>query len=398
MTGRERLGWDQSGSSLAELDTVGFNLYVDDQRGRLNGVACSAGATPTTFLCQAPLPFMTSGAHSLQLTSFYLADPANESAKSGALQLVVAGIVTGGGELTSAPSASAAPSSSPQSAALKSEAAWPASLVRVATGLDRPSDLAFTPDSRLWIAERSGRVRVLKDGAIVADPALVMAQRAGAGAVVSIAVDPQFASNHFIFAIYTDRSRTGRLTFAIARYREAADTLGDRVVILDEIPASPDARASLRFGADGKLYAAFDDGGDARSLDDPASFNGKILRLNANGTTPDDAPRKSPVFSVGPASPRGIAWHRASGHLWTADKSSVGKWNWTSPPESIAAVRDELFVGSDPGLIRAQMDRGDPSRLTGLRDLAPHLTIRAVAASPDGVVYVATETAIGRLQ
>ena len=118
-----------------------------------------------------------------------------------------------------------------------------------------------------------------------------------------------------------------------------------------------------------------DDGGDARSLDDPASFNGKILRLNANGTTPDDAPRKSPVFSVGPASPRGIAWHQASGHLWTADKSSVGKWNWTSPPESIAAVRDELFVGSDTGLVRAQMDRGDPSRLTGLRDLAPHLTI-----------------------
>ena len=47
----------KAAQSLAELDTVGFNLYVDDQRGRLNGVACSAGATPTTFLCQAPLPF-----------------------------------------------------------------------------------------------------------------------------------------------------------------------------------------------------------------------------------------------------------------------------------------------------------------------------------------------------
>ncbi len=258
--------------------------------------------------------------------------------------------------------------------------------------------LAFTPDSRLWIAERSGRIRVLRGGVIAAEPALTLDRRIKGGAVVSLAPDPHFASNHFLFAIYTERSRSGHLTFAIARYRETGDTLADRVVILDNVAASDDPRATLRFGPDGKLYAAFDEGGDARLVQDRASFNGKILRLNPDGTTPDDAAGKSPILSTGPTSPRGLGWHRATSRLWAADVFAVGEVHWAVSPESMLIVKDDLVVGSQSGLIRAQIQRTSPPSLAGIREVLRDVPIRALALAPDGAVYVATETTIGRLQ
>lgn len=394
VTGREHLGWDQGAGSLAELDTVGYDLYIDDKPQRLAGVACVPGSTVGSFFCQAPLPHMTPGSRTLQATSFYLDTPTAESAKSGPLQLLVQGIVTGGAAVSS----DVQPRSTPHSASSAGDAAWPAGLVRIADGLERPADLAFTPDSRLWIAERSGRIRVLRGGGINAEPALTLDRRISGGAVVSLAPDPHFAGNHFLFAIYTERSRSGHLTFAIARYRETADTLADRVVILDNVAASDDPRATLRFGPDGKLYAAFDEGGDARLVQDPASFNGKILRLNPDGTTPDDAPRKSPILSAGPTSPRGLAWHRATARLWAADVSAVGEVQWAVSPESILIVNDDLVVGSLSGLVRAQIQRTNPPRVTAMRDILRDVAIRAMTVAPDGAVYVATDTSIGRLR
>jgi glucose/arabinose dehydrogenase len=278
------------------------------------------------------------------------------------------------------------------------KASWPSGLVRVADGLDRPSDLAFTPDGRLWIAERSGRIRVMHEDGLVAEPALTLDPRILDGAVLGLAPDPHFTGNHFVFAVYTERSRSGLLTFAIARFREVADTLADRVVILDDVPASPDPRASLRFGLDGRLYAAFDDAGDPRLPDDLASFNGKILRLNPDGTTPDDAPAKSPVFAAGLSSPRGLAWHRASARLWAADASSVGRVRWTPAPEGIAVLGDKLFVASPAGLARTQLQASGAPEPGAPLDVIRDVAIRAIAIAPDGVVYVATDSAIGRLQ
>jgi glucose/arabinose dehydrogenase len=391
VTGQKNLAWDQAASSLAELSGVGYNLYVDGSPTKFDSVPCSDGATAGMFVCQLPLPSMVAGPHTLQLTSFYTATPTTESAKSAALQIVVTALVASV-EVPSMPQRT-----SPSAPADAGTAGWPAGLIRVATGVDRPADLAFTPDGRLWIAERSGHVRVMHEDGMVSEPALTLDPRIPDGAVLSLAPDPRFTENHFVFTIYTERLRSGTPAFAIARFREVGDTLADRVVILDNVPASADPRASLRFGLDGKLYAAFDDAGDARLPDDLASFNGKTLRLNPDGTTPDDAPAKSPVFSSGLSSPRGLAWHRATTRLWTADASSVGPAPWTPAPEGIAIVEDELFVASQAGLARAQLQRSGSPQLGAPRDIIRNVAVRAIAVAPSGVVYVATDTAIGRL-
>src|SRR5262249_2939873 len=151
--------------------------------------------------------------------------------------------------------------------------------------------------------------------------------------------------------------------FNLARFREAGGTLADRVVLLDGVRASTQPHASLRFGPDGKLYAAFDDGGDLRLASVPSSPNGKILRLNPDGTTPNDQPRGSPVLSSGVSSPRGIDWHRTTNRLWAADATRVGTVRWATPPSSIASAGDDLLVASDAGLRRVKVDRQNPDQL-----------------------------------
>jgi len=219
----------------------------------------------------------------------------------------------------------------------------------------------------------------------------------GSGAILALAADPQFARTRFIFAIYTARTRTGVLAFTIARFREASGTLADRVVILDDVIASADPHASLRFGPDAKLYASFDDGGDERLVDDAASFNGKVLRLNPDGTTPDDSPTKSPILTKAGSSPRGLAWHKRPGRLWIADALHVGALDWAPPPSGLAASEDALFVASGSGLSRAAFDPRNPVRLGPTDPILTNLNVRAVVVAPDGGVYFATDDAIGVL-
>src|SRR5439155_1635022 len=82
-----------------------------------------------------------------------------------------------------------------------------------------------------------------------------------------------------------------------------SDTLGDPAVLLDQIPASRTPSAALRAGPDGMLYAAFDDGDEPRRRLDAGSYNGKVLRLTTNGTTPADATGATPVYAAGYGSP-----------------------------------------------------------------------------------------------
>ena len=275
INGTERLGWDQPAADAVELAAIQYALYVDGSRTELAGASCATVSSAAGFSCSAQLPSLSPGAHILQLSSFIDDGGVFESARSDALRVAVAPATTSGAVGTENPD----------------ERAWSSGIVEVTAdrvrlraevvvgGLDRPTDLAFTPDCRLIVAERAGRICIIRDGHLLPDPAVSIAESLGAkGRLLALAVDPQFDRNGHVFAIYTAPALSGEPTFCLVRFREVSDTLGDPAVLLDGIPASPAPRASLRFGADAKLYAAFDDGGDARRVGDLASPNGKILR------------------------------------------------------------------------------------------------------------------------
>ena len=146
----------------------------------------------------------------------------------------------------------------------------------------------------------------------------------------------------------------GSRQFRLVRFREVASRLGERVVLLDGIPAGPRPSAALGTGPDGRLYVAFDASTRTGRTAALASYSGKVLRLNTDGTTPEDQ-RTGPVFATDFQSPRGLDWHPSTGALWVADVKRRDL-------EELRVVRSRLerFVATDTA---ARRDRRGRARL-----------------------------------
>ena len=412
VNGTERIGWDQPAADAVDLAAIRYAIYVDGTRTDAAGVTCAASATAAGFACTARLPTMTAGLHTLQLASFVDDGGVLESARSAALQVTM-----------TASSASSAPARAPEAVPLRdtvvadaarrhSSEALPTDLV--VDGVDDPIDLAFAPDGRLFVAERAGSIRIVRDGRLVAEPALSpRSALADGGQILAIAIDPDFARTRFVFVVSAAREAQGRMAFALARFREAGDTLADAAVLLDRIPAAAPPRASLRFGGDAKLYAAFDAGGDPRRAGDPASLNGKLLRLNADGTTPRD--QASPAIADGLLAPAGFDWNGSAAAVWIADAPADGPLQLRtlgpsrryalpagSAPSALAFSRGDLLIASADSaeLLRVRFDPETHGTPIGAQRVPVDVDggIQALAVAPDGNVYAATRTRIVRIK
>jgi glucose/arabinose dehydrogenase len=379
ITGTERLGWEQRAADAAELAQINYVLYVDGIRTPLPGTTCEPSGS--AFACVTRLPAMAPGAHALQLASFINDGGVLESGRSGTLNVTVVSAATGQAGETAA-AVKPARFTSASGVAMRTEP--------VASGLDDPTDLVFAPDGRAFVAERGGRVRVMRDNVLLPDPALSLADMIMPGTtLLALAVDADFDRTGFVFAIYVLPARAGNPTFTLARFRETSNTLADRIVLLGDVQASASPAATLRFGADKKLYAAFDDGGDPRLRADAASLNGKLLRLNADGTTSADQRRMSPVQAEGIAAPKGFDWDSKTGRPSAVLAASSAPYRGRLFP----AFTGSLLMASLEGRLVARSQAGSNETLAA--DRIAGATV--VAVSPEGAIYFATANAIGRV-
>jgi glucose/arabinose dehydrogenase len=306
----------------------------------------------------------------------------------------------------------------------------------VATGLEVPWALAFAPDGRLFVTERPGRVRVVRDGRLDPMPVAVLAAAAGGEAgLMGLALDPAFPQNGRLYVCYTTM-KAGRLINRVSAFAVRGGRAGDERVILDDIPgAAVHDGCRLKFGPDGKLYATTGDAGEptlSQRLDSPA---GKILRLNADGTVPADNPFPgSPVWTLGHRNPQGLAWDR-SGRLFAAEHGPSGlpcchdelnlirpgnNYGWpetygrsgearfedpvlesgwrTWAPAGIAILGDDLYMALLRGqrLLKVRLDGdGGVAGATALFE-GTYGRLRAAVAGPDGALYVTTSNRDGR--
>jgi glucose/arabinose dehydrogenase len=195
----------------------------------------------------------------------------------------------------------------------------------VLTGLEIPWSLTFAPDGRLFVTERPGRVRIVTSGgsselALTLDG--VYAQ--GEAGLLGLALDPQFSQNRFVYLYYSAAVSAGGVN-RIVRYREVNSRLGERAVLLDNIPAATiHDGGRLRFGPDGLLYATAGDASNPNFAQDVASLAGKILRIARDGTSPSDNRFSSPVYTYGHRNPQGLDWHPVSGDLWAVEHGQTG--------------------------------------------------------------------------
>jgi len=196
----------------------------------------------------------------------------------------------------------------------------------VLTGLEVPWAMAFAPDGRLFITERPGRVRIVTLGNATPETALTLdgVYTQSEAGLLGLALDPDFSQNHFAYLYYSATVPSGGVN-RIVRYREVNSRLAERVVLLDNIPASPvHDGGRLKFGPDGLLYASAGDASNPSLAQDVASLGGKILRLNRDGTTPRDNRFSSPVFTYGHRNPQGFDWHPATGDMWASEHGNSG--------------------------------------------------------------------------
>lgn len=231
----------------------------------------------------------------------------------------------------------------------------------------KPVGLAFAPDGRMFIWQENGIVRIYKNGVLLPTPFLDISARVNTvndRGLMGLAFDPNFATNGYVYLYYTYepngnpndvQPKTARLTRVKADPANPDVMLANSEVVIlgssttapcpentDCISSDSDSHlgGTIRFGPDGKLYLSTGDGANYNFADPLAlraqnlnSLNGKIIRINPDGTAPSDNPFyngnanavRSKIYAYGLRNPFRFAIHPTTGDVLIGD---VGWATW----------------------------------------------------------------------
>ena len=304
----------------------------------------------------------------------------------------------------------------------------------LAENLDKPRAIAVSND-RIFVTEKDGMIKVIQNNTLLESP---LATLRGAdvfdGGLLGIALHPNFSTNHYMYVFLT-YEEDDTLWNKILRITESENKLQNAETILDKIPGSSFTNGGfMKFGPDEKLYVGTGTVSDASHLpQDLDSLSGKILRLNDDGTIPDDNPfSNSLVYSLGHRNPQGMTWDD-DGNLFVAEFGpekndeinliQAGK-NYGWPEEQCSGDKDfeDALLCYDPSIepggilfysggsldfessfIMASMRAANLYQLDFEEGLSSQKSIlsgigrvRDVVQGPDGSLYVITSNTDGK--
>ena len=314
--------------------------------------------------------------------------------------------------------------------------------------LDTPWQIVFAPDGRTFFTERPGRVRVVKDGVMSTWLDLTNIVENGESGLLGIGLDPNFATNGYVYIAYTYSTPDWKFNNRIVRCVEdkATGKGKEDKTYIDNIKGKENHNGGpIKFGPDGKMYWTVGDGFDNSTPQDLNSLNGKILRLNLDGTVPSDNPfPNSYVWSYGNRNVQGLAWQEGTNNLFVTEHGPSGiteccideiniiekgkNYGWPiirgtqtkegmespiwlsgtdvtwAPAGAIFVKKGKwkgsfLFVGlRGETLYRAVIDPQNPRKILRIEEYLKQTygRLRDVAEAPDGTFYICVSNKDGR--
>jgi glucose/arabinose dehydrogenase len=331
-------------------------------------------------------------------------------------------------------------------------------VVTVAEDLEQPWGLAFLPDGRMLVTEKEGRLRLVGADGALSEPLAGVPEvdDGGQGGLLDVALDPEFASNRLVYLSFSEPGAGGAGT-AVARGRLGSDRLEDVAVIWRQRPKLGTGQhfgSRLVFLRDGTLIVTLGDRNSREYIPDKTAQIGKLVRINRDGTIPEDNPfagdpAYSPdIYSLGHRNVQGATLHPETGQLWTVEHGARGgdeinmpergkNYGWpvisygreysggkigegTAKPgleqpvyywdpsiapsgmtfytgDKFPAWRGDLFVGALKYRLVARLEVAG-SRIVGEERLLEGIDrIRDVRQGPDGYLYLLTDEDDGRI-
>lgn len=212
-------------------------------------------------------------------------------------------------------------------------------LQEVASGLDFPLYLTAPPgdNARLFIVEKTGRIRILRNGSVLPAPFLDLSAKLSNGSeqgLLGLAFHPDYAGNGRFVVNYTNAGGDTRIAvYRVSSNPDLADPASEQFILSVDQPYSNHNGGMVAFGPDGKLYIGMGDGG---SGGDPQGNGqnrnvllGKILRLEVSGTGQASVPGDNPfvgqtgmrpeIWSYGVRNPWRFSFDRLTHDLYIAD-------------------------------------------------------------------------------
>ncbi len=217
---------------------------------------------------------------------------------------------------------------------------------QILSGLSEPVSMTFAADGRLFICEKGGRIRLYKNGNLLASPFLATAvDPSGERGMLGMAFDPNFATEKFVYVYYTTASggnhnRVSR--FTVSNTNPDTVLAGSELVLLELTLLGSSGihnGGGVHFGKDGKLYIATGENANGPNAQDMNSMLGKILRINKDGSIPTDNPflstttgKNQSIWALGLRNPFTFAFQNSTGRLFIND---VGDQTWEELNEGV---------------------------------------------------------------
>ena len=325
-------------------------------------------------------------------------------------------------------------------------------------GLEHPWAIAFLPDGDWLITERPGRLRLVRDGALVEEPVAGVPDVAarGQGGLLDIALHPDFENTRWVYLTWAKPGEGNDQTTALGRGRWEDDRLTDfeELLVADAWASGGRHHGSrLLFDGDGHLYMTIGDRGERDRAQDPTDHVGTTLRLHDDGSAVEDNPfygsedGADEVWTWGNRNAQGMALHPETGEVWQNEhgprggdelnrmrggknygwpeathgreyygprigpeekegmESPVTHWTPAIAPSGMTFYtgdafpewQGDIFIGSlvDRHLRKVRLEGQEVVEQWRLLD--GHARIRDVRTGPDGYLYVLTDETDGEL-